>query len=322
MDPAAVTILALAGVLTLAPALIDRWALRHGASPETLIGLAIVTLAGIAALPVAFLICVSRTADRHGATTVTSILAVSGLLLVAITAGRVLARAIVIRRHWQALASIAATLEPADQSSQVKVLPVSDLLAFASGTQAFVSQGLIDRLNPNERLAVLEHEREHARHGHGRLLAAARALTHGTFDLTPAKRASRIIDRELDVLADQAAARRLGDPRTVRNALQTIATHTSTPPSTPEQDILQRRLRNLEPDASPHSRIVDHAVRVATLTIAAGVLTAICLSIHTTTSLWPGVAACILLVASVYTFTRPVITPPPPLAMRSRGERG
>lgn len=319
MDAAAITILALAGVLSFIPALIDRWALRQGASPETLIALAIVTLAGIAAVPVAFLICVSRPADRHGATIATSIIAVAGLVLVAIAAGRALARAIVIRRHWQALASIAATLKPSDQSNDVKVLPVSDLLAFASGTQAFVSQGLVDRLSPAERLAVIEHEREHARHGHGRLLVAARALTHGTFDLTPAKRASRIIDRELDVLADQAAAHRLSDPGAVQNALQTIAT-TATQLSTSEQDILQRRLKHLETEATPQSRIVDHAVRLVTLTIGAGVLIAICLSIHTT-RIWLGVAACILLVASLYTFTRPVITPPP-LSTRSRGQRG
>ena len=139
-------------------------------------------------------------------------------------------------------------------------------------------------------------------------------VTHGTFDLTPAKRASQIIDRELDVLADQAAARRLDDPRAVQNALRTIAT-TATQLNTSEQDILRRRLKNLEPDATPRSRIVDHAVRLATLTIGAGVLTAICLSIHAT-SIWLGVAACGLLVASLYTFTRPVITPRAPTTPR------
>ncbi len=56
MDAGAIAILALAGVLLLLPAPVDRWALRHGASPETLIALATITLTGIAAIPMAFLI--------------------------------------------------------------------------------------------------------------------------------------------------------------------------------------------------------------------------------------------------------------------------
>lgn len=307
MDAASITILALALILSFLPGLIDHWALKHGASPETLIGLAIVTLAGIAAVPVAFLICASRPAAAHGPSTATGIIAVAGLLLVAVAAGRTLARATLIRRHWQALAAIAAALAPADHDTDVSVLPVGELLAFASGTHAFVSQGLVDRLSPAERRAVIEHEREHARHGHGRVLAAASALTHGIFELTPAKRAARIIDRELDVLADRAAARRLDDPRAVQSALHTIAT-TTTQPNGSDQDTLQRRLRHLEPDASAHSRVVDRTVRLATLAIAAGVLTAICLSIHTT-NIWLGVAACSLLVVSLYVFTRPVLAP-------------
>ena len=56
VDAGAIAILALAGVLLLLPAPVDRWALRHGASPETLIALATITLTGIAAIPMAFLI--------------------------------------------------------------------------------------------------------------------------------------------------------------------------------------------------------------------------------------------------------------------------
>jgi Zn-dependent protease with chaperone function len=307
MDAASITILALAAILAFLPGLIDRWALQRGASPETLIGLAIVTLAGVAAVPVAFVICASRPAAARGASTATGIVAVAGLLLVAVAAGRTLARAILIRRHWRALAAIAATLSPQDRGSEVSVLPVGELLAFASGSKTFLSQGLVDRLSPAERLAVIEHERAHNRHAHGRLLVAARALTHGAFGLAPARRASAIIDRELDVLADRAAARRLDDPRAVQSALQSIATATAQPGS-PTQDIVARRLRDLEPAATPTGRLADGAVRLATVTIGTAVATAICLSIHAT-SIWLGIGACALLVASLYAFTRPVIAP-------------
>jgi len=82
MDAASITILALAAILAFLPGLIDRWALQRGASPETLIGLAIVTLAGVAAVPVAFVICASRPAAARGASTATGIVAVAGLLSV------------------------------------------------------------------------------------------------------------------------------------------------------------------------------------------------------------------------------------------------
>ena len=96
MDAGAIAILALAGVLVLLPAPLDRWALRHGASPETLIALATITLTGIAAVPVAFLICTSHPAGGHASSPADSVIAVTGVLLVAIAAGRALGRAFAI----------------------------------------------------------------------------------------------------------------------------------------------------------------------------------------------------------------------------------
>jgi Zn-dependent protease with chaperone function len=307
MDPREVAILALTGALAVLPTLVDRWALRHGASPEALIALATVTLTGIAAVPVAFVICISGQAMHETTASASGLAAVAGLLLVAIAAGRTLARVITVRRRWKALSRIAETLPPPVESGGVRILPVGELLAFASGTDAFVSQGLLERLTPTERLAVIEHEREHAQRGHGRLLAAARALTHGSFDLPPVRRASATIARELDALADRAAAQRVGDPRAIQTALQTIATQT--PPTTTGHDAarLRQRLQRLDAPTAPQSRIVDDAVRLVTLAIGASVLAAICLSIHTGT-IWLGAAACTLLVASLYTFTRPTLS--------------
>jgi Zn-dependent protease with chaperone function len=306
MDAGEIAILALAGALASMPPLVDRWALRHGASPEALIALATVTLAGIAAIPVAFAICTSGLATHNNAGSAPGLAAVVGLLLVAIAAGRTLARVITIRRRWKALSRIAATLQLPAEPSGVKVLPVGELLAFASGTEAFVSQGLLERLSPNEQIAVIEHEREHAQRGHGRLLAAARALTHGSFGLAPVTRASAAIDRELDALADRAAAQRLGDPRAVQSALQTIATHTAPSATAHDAITMKQRLERLDAPTTSSSQIVDDVVRLVTLAIGAGLLAAICLSIHTRT-IWLGVSACTLLLASLYAFTRPIL---------------
>jgi hypothetical protein len=306
VDAGEIAILALAGALAFLAPLVDRWALGHGASPEALIALAAVTLAGLAAVPVAFVICAGGQALGENTASVPRVAAVGGLLMVAIAAGRTLARVIAIRRRWKALSHIAATLSQPAQDGDVTILPVGELLAFAAGTDAFVSEGLLERLGPRERVAVIEHEREHARRRHGRLLAAARALSHGSFDLLPVRRASAAIARELDAAADRAAAQRVGDPRAVQSALQAIAAQTAPTGTAQDQADLRRRLERLDAATTSASRIVEDIVRLTTLAIAAGVLAAICLSIHTRT-VWLGATACVLLLASLYTFTRPAL---------------
>jgi hypothetical protein len=295
----------LAAVLAVVPALVDRWAVRHGASPEALIALATITLAGIAAVPVAFAIYAGAIATHDSGHVARGAVAIAGLLLVAIAAGRALARTIAIRRRWRALERVAAALDLQTDAGGVNVLPVGELLAFAAGTTAFVSTGLLERLKPPERSAVVEHEREHARSGHGRLLAVARAITHASFGLAPATRAARALERELDVLADRAAAQRLDDAAAVASALQSLATHTADNRAALEDPITRRRLEQL---CAPCRRgRVDNAVRLIALIVGAGVLTAVCLSARTST-LWLGLAACALLIASVIAFTAPLRT--------------
>ncbi|HLH64869.1 MAG TPA: M48 family metalloprotease [Solirubrobacteraceae bacterium] len=302
-------IFALAGLLAFLPAVVDRWALRRGASPETLAALAIVTLFGLAAVPVAFTVCTGFLAagGDHGAP---GAAAVIGLLVVALVAGRTLARVIAIRRRWRALSQVARALELPDPHDGVKVLPVDELLAFVAGSQAFISRGLLNHLDPAQRQAVIAHEREHATRGHARLLGAARALAHGAFGLAPVSKAAAALDRELDALADRAAARRLGDPAVVQAALRSVAAATATDPR--DAETLRRIERLARPDP-PGRPLIDGAVRLLTLAIATFVLAAICLSIHAGTVLL-GAIACALLIASLIMFTRPVLAraPAPP----------
>lgn len=310
IDAGVVAIFVLAVVLAFLPALIDRWALRRGASPETLIGLAIVTLVGVFAVPVAFTLCTAGLAAGEVGRGSVGALAVAGLLLVSIAAGRTLARMIAIRRRWRSISRVAATLELPDISGGVRVLPVGELLAFAAGTEAFVSQGLLDCLTPDQRRAVIEHEREHAGRGHARLLGAARALTHGAFHVSPARHAVEVLDRELDALADLAAARRVGDPEAVRSALRALAAATADQTGIRDEAATADRAERLVSCHAPRRWPVDGAVRVVTLGLAALVLAVICLSIHTST-VWLGIAACALLSASLLAFTGPVLVPRP-----------
>lgn len=298
-----IAIFVLAGVLAFVPARIDAWALRNGASPETLAVLAIVTIVGIAVVPVTFVICTGTLAPHSANRDALSIASVGGLLLVALAAGRTLARMIAIRRRWSELSHLAAALQLREEPGGVKVLPVGDLLAFVSGTDAFVSQGLIDRLTP-ERQAVIEHEREHAHGRHARLLGAARALTHGTFGLHPVRQAATVLDRELDVLADQAAARRLGDPRVLHEALRTLAADTSGKGRIDPET--RARIERLSLGRSRRRPLVDATVRLVTVALGVLLLGSICLSIHVG-SAWLGVTACLFFVAGFLTLTRPAL---------------
>jgi hypothetical protein len=304
-------IFTLAGVLALVPAFTDRWAVRRGASPETLAALAAVTLVGIAAVPATFAVCTGSLAVGDGGHGAPSVAAVAGLLLVAVGAGRTLARVLRMRGRWSALSRLAATLDLPQEPGGVRVLPVGELLAFVSGSEAFISQGLLDRLSPSQRRAVIEHEHEHVQRRHARLLGAARALTHGSLDIAPARHATTALDRELDVLADRAAAQRLGGPQPVAEALRAVAAAT-TDETSGHDDGTQRRIERISDRQSSPSRLVDTSVRFVTLVIGAFVLASICLAIHAGTA-WLGFTACAGLVASFTWFTRPALTRSPSL---------
>lgn len=303
----------LAGVLAFVPALIDGWAVREGASPETLVVLAAVTMLGIAAVPITFAICTGTLAPHSPDRDALSVASVAGLLLVALTAGRTLARMIAIRRRWAALARVSAALELCEEPGGVKVLPLQQLLAFVSGTDAFISQGLIDRLTPKQRRVVVEHEREHAERGHARTLAVAHALRHGMFGLPAARHAAAVLNREIDVLADRAAARRLGDRRAVQDTLRGVAWAVSEQHDGDLDIVTPERLERLARSDRPRRPLIDAVVRLAALLLGAFVLASICLSIHTG-SLWLGIAACALVVAGFASFTKPLLAHRPPRA--------
>lgn len=304
MDLALIFATALALVLV-APA-VDGWAARRGASPAALATLALVTLAGFAAVGLAFAVCTATLARHEGGAFGLRLAAVAGLLAVAVAAGRAVAKLVRIRRHWSALSRIARALEPHPRPDGVRVLPVPDVLAFVAGTDAFVSRGLVARLPPAQQRAVIEHEREHARGGHGRLMAAARALSHALFSLPPARRAEATLERELDVLADRAAARRLADPEPVRKALLALASRDEAGDGESEGP-LDRRIARLDAvEGAADSRRVGASVHTLTIVLAIAVVASVCVSLHAR-GVWLGLMTCAAALAGFLSLARPLL---------------
>lgn len=295
-----VILLALAAVLLALPGPVDRWALARGARPRTLAALAAVTLAGLAALPAAIAVC-ARSTDAEGGHAGVRLAAVAGLLLVAAGAGRAVAHAVTVRRRWRRLRAIAKALDLRPNEQGNTVLPVPELLAFAAGTDAFVSRGLLDRLPPEQGRAVMEHEREHTAGRHGRLLAAAGAVSRAWFGARAARAAENALHRELDVLADRAAVRETGDAAALRDALIGLAAEEPA-----DQTDTRIRLRRLDPQHHG-TQFVERLVQAATALLALLVLAAICVALHVGDQLL-GIVACAVAAAFFAYLTAPALT--------------
>jgi general stress protein CsbA len=106
------------------------------------------------------------------------------------------------------------------------------------------------------------------------------------------------------VLADQAAARQLGDPNVLHQALRTLAADS---PGQGGIDAETRaRIARSSVGQSRRRPLVDATVRLMTLALGALLLASICLSIHAS-SAWLGVIACLFFVAGFVTLTRPAL---------------
>lgn len=290
-------ILAVAGVLLIVPTRLDRWALARGASPRTLAALAAVTLAGLAALPVAFVVC-TGTLSVNGHSERLRLVAVVALLLVAIAAGRAIAHVVRVRRCWARLAATAEALRLARRPDGVIVLPVPEALAFVAGTEAFVSEGLLERLPACQTAAVVAHERAHQAARHGRLMSVAGAITHGLFGTGAARAAERALYRELDTLADEAAVHATGDPAAVAHALRHLAARDT------GEDHVALRLARMK-HGQQASTGTDTVVRGIAMLLALLVLAALCVALNIG-NIVLGILACTLAIAAFVYVARPL----------------
>jgi Zn-dependent protease with chaperone function len=107
------------------------------------------------------------------------------------------------------------------------VLGTERPVAYALGGRVgrvVVSQGLLALLDERERDAVVAHEQAHVRLRHHRLLCFGQVVASALGKAAPAaRRAHASLERELEAIADEAAARTVGDRQVVARALAKTA---------------------------------------------------------------------------------------------------
>jgi len=109
----------------------------------------------------------------------------------------------------------------------VLVVPSDEPFAFTVGLRrrrVVVSASLFTYLQEDEYMAVLAHERAHVRSAHSFLLTAGAVLSRA-FPFPPVRLCADQLLAGLEMAADAAAARAVGDPLVVARALVALAPH-------------------------------------------------------------------------------------------------
>lgn len=236
----------LAGPVTLV--LLSPWLaarLFDGRAPaRTVATFHLLALIGMALLPLVVLPCLALVRPGDLAA-----LASPNIIRVVQTVSHALAVAYLLRIAWVAVRLVRATSRLASMSVLAAaerlavpgqavagyVLASPRPVAFAVGGRSrgvVVSRGLLGLLDDDERDAVVAHELAHLLLGHHRLLLLARIISAalGTV-VPPVGDTYASLARELEVLADQAAAGAVGDRRVVARALAKAALATTESPA-------------------------------------------------------------------------------------------
>jgi len=207
----------------------------HRAPARTVATFHLLALLGMAALPLLLLACLALIQPGELAP-----LASPGAIRTAQWSLLALGTTYPLRIAWAALRMDRATARLHAQTTLATtsplplpggavgyVLAAERPVAFALGRRAgrvVVSQGLLALLDDRERDAVIAHEQAHVRLGHHRLLCFAQVVAAALGKATPAaRRAHASLQRELEAIADEAAARTVGDRRVVARALAKMA---------------------------------------------------------------------------------------------------
>ncbi|MFE6994534.1 M56 family metallopeptidase [Microbacterium sp. NPDC057659] len=117
------------------------------------------------------------------------------------------------RRRHLALLELLASPHPTRARTQVidDAVPVAYCLPRGSGSVTVLSQGLLDRLDPDELVAVIAHERAHVEQRHDLLLLAFRAWRAALPWFPIAARAEADVAALVEMLADDHARREVRD---------------------------------------------------------------------------------------------------------------
>jgi Zn-dependent protease with chaperone function len=300
--------------------------LFDGRAPaRTLARFHLLALAGMAALPLVALPCLAVVHPED-----LSALASLNVVRVAQAAARALSGAYLLRLAWVAACTTRATrlaattalaaAEPLPSSGgpPVRVVASRRPAAFTLGGRSggvVVSRGLLALFDHDERAAVLAHEQAHLLLRHHRLLRFAQVVSASLGPVVPAATdAAASLARELEVIADQAAAREVGDPRVVARALARAVLATTEEVRAPspamafggERDLAYRLDRLLEdPRRQDRRRVAAGASGL----LAAGVVAIMGGTVQPTDRVGGVIVAAVTLLAIAWLSCRAVASP-------------
>lgn len=296
-------VLAAGAVLVVLPSVLDRWGVGR-ASPTTLVTLGMVSLTGLLLLPLAVAGCLAQSwgQHRHGGPIWPLAVAVT---VAVVMIGRTAQTARAVRRTTRHLGCLADAAADGRVHGDALVVPIAAPPAFVVGHRVVVSSRLVDELPAEQLAAVLAHEAAHLDGRHARLALWAHAMRRGLLNVPPARRAERSVRRELEALADRAAATRVGDPAPVVAALARLRGRQGHVPamlfSADDVDYRIGRLQRGEPSSPGRDRVVLAGAAVA----AAAGIGATCNALHDQW-LGVGVAVCAAMVAAVWGLLHPL----------------
>ena len=152
----------------------------------------------------------------------------AAVLLLALLGRLVHALVVTVRDARREVASVVAIVGKDVWASDplTVVVPVDEPIAFSAGfarRRVVVSRGFFRVLTADEQKAVLEHERAHVSGLHSWLLAGAHVISRAFSFLPPVRIATQHLVLGLELSADRAATRKVGDPLVVASALITLA---------------------------------------------------------------------------------------------------
>ena len=254
------------GALTLLPWFAARL-LEGRIAPKGLAGMHLLTLFGLAVLPIGWLGCLAG--GIGAALYPKSALSIScwisrGGFNYWRASTEVLGLFFLVRLFWAGFQTARATLrvnanrisflvsigDSTQRRNKLLVIPADAVVAFTSGIsrpRAIVSSGLLNLLEPPEQEAVIEHELAHLRLGHPRILFLGAVIRSAYSWLPPVHDAFSGLRRELEAAADDQVVAVCGAEALIQ-ALAKVGLHNSqaATASFADADTLRYRLNRLQ----------------------------------------------------------------------------
>ncbi len=276
------------GALAILPWFGVRW-LEGRVAPKGLASVHLLTLIGLALLPIGWLSCLAGAIGAvlypHSTLSISCWIDKGGFNVWRVSS-EVLALFFLARLIWAGFQVGRATahvnvisvpfLSSADGPSQklknLIVIPTDEVVAFASGIRkprVIVSSGLLNLLEPPEQDAVIEHELAHLHLGHPRILFLGATIALAYSWLPPVHRAFNGLRRELEAAADDEVVAVCGAKVLIQAlakvGLQNAKTATA---SFADADTLRYRLHRLQEKTKTrtHANIFGTGIVISLIT--------------------------------------------------------